>query len=60
MVIKIFIPNDEDSSEKEYFAIVRFDTGWVGFLSESIEELEGILLEDNYEQVKSTVFITPG
>jgi hypothetical protein len=60
MVIKISIPNNEDSSDKDYFAIVSLETGWVGFLSESIEELEGILLEDGYKQVKSTVFITPG
>ena len=61
MVIRVTVPIDDSIDfEKDYFAIVSLETGWVGFLSESIEELEGILLEDNYKQVKSTVFITPG
>ena len=61
MVIKVTVPKDDSIDfEKDYFAIVSLETGWVGFLSESIGELEGILLEDGYKQVKSTVFITPG
>lgn len=60
MVIKITVPKDDPIDfEKEYFAIVSLETGWVGFLSESIGELEGILLEDGYKQVKAPVVITP-
>ena len=46
--------------EKEYFAIASLETGWVGMLSESLQELEDILFDESYEQVKTKVCIVPG
>ena len=56
MVIKVVFPD----LEKEYFGITSLETGWVGLLCESLGELEDVLLEDGYEQVKTNVWIAPG
>jgi len=56
MVIKVVFPD----LEKEYFGITSFETGWVSLLCESLGELEDVLLEDGYTQVKTNVWIAPG
>lgn len=60
MVIRITVPNDDQIAfEKDYYAITSFETGWVGYLSDSIQELENILKEESYQQVKDKVTIVP-
>jgi hypothetical protein len=60
MVIKITVPKEDPLDfKKDYFAITSFETGWVGLLSDSLQELEDKLFDDSYEQLKSKVIINP-